>query len=191
MEVVVYLFAVALVLGIAFLVFRVVVRRDYQRKGRLTLLSSCLELLVWGLFMGFPSVYNPPGWAAFWSSEVPVTASVRIAGITCITLGLVSAFGTMIWFGIRRAFGLEVNKLIQSGPYRLSRNPQVVAGWLLVIGTILLWPSWYALGWAMMYGGVAHMMVVTEEEHLREAFEEEYVKYCERVPRYLRFWPRS
>ncbi len=186
MEIDVYFMAAVLLLGSALVVFRVVVRRDYQRKGRLTLLSSFLELLVWGLFFGFPSLYNPHGWAVFWSSEVPVPTPFRIAGITCITAGLVSAFGTMIWFGTRRAFGLAVNKLIQSGPYRLSRNPQVVAGSLLVIGTILLWPSWYALGWAGLYGGVAHMMVVTEEEHLREVFEEEYEIYCERVPRYLR-----
>ena len=191
MEIVIYFIAAGLLLGIAFVVFRVFVRRDYQRKGRLTQLSSLLELFAWGLVMGFPSLYNPPGWAAFWSSDVPVTTPLRIAGITCITVGLVSAFGTMIWFGMRRAFGLEVNRLVQSGPYELSRNPQVVAGSLLIIGTIALWPSWYALGWAVLYGGVAHMMVVTEEEHLREVFEQEYIRYCERVPRYLGFRSRS
>lgn len=191
MEIVVYSIAACLLLAAACVVFRVFVRRDYQRKGRLTPLSSFLELLVWGLFMGFPYLYNPPGWAAFWTSELSVATPFRIAGMICIAMGLVSAFGTMVWFGLRRAFGLKVNKLIQSGPYRLSRNPQLVAGSLMVIGTILLWPSWYALGWAVLYGGVAHVMVTTEEEHLRNVFEEEYEKYCERVPRYLEFRPMS
>jgi protein-S-isoprenylcysteine O-methyltransferase Ste14 len=141
--------------------------------------------------MGFPYLYNPPGWAAFWSSKVFVTTPFRITGIICIAVGLASAFGTMFWFGLRRAFGLGVNKLIRSGPYRLSRNPQLVAGSLLIIGTILLWPSWCALGWAALYGGVAHMMVMTEEEHLRNVYGEEYVIYCEQVPRYLGFRSKS
>jgi protein-S-isoprenylcysteine O-methyltransferase Ste14 len=32
---------------------------------------------------------------------------------------------------------------------------------------------------------VGHLMVMTEEEHLREVYGEEYERYCERVPRYL------
>jgi protein-S-isoprenylcysteine O-methyltransferase Ste14 len=191
MEIIVYFIAAFLLLGAAFVVFRVFVRRDYQRKGQLTPLSGFLELLVWGLFMGFPYLYNPSGWTAFWSPDVPVTTPLRITGIICITVGLASAFGTMLWFGLRPAFGWEVNKLIQTGPYRLTRNPQLVAGSLLIIGTILLWPSWYALGWAVLYGAVAHIMVITEEEHLRKVFSEEYVIYCEQVPRYFRFRSRS
>ena len=30
-----------------------------------------------------------------------------------------------------------------------------------------------------------HLMIVTEEEHLSAVFGEEYLGYCERVPRYL------
>ena len=74
---------------------------------------------------------------------------------------------------------------MQSGPYRITRNPQIVGGSLLVIGTTLLWPSWYALGWIALYGVVAHLMVITEEENLHRVFGEEYAQYCERVPRYL------
>jgi protein-S-isoprenylcysteine O-methyltransferase Ste14 len=56
---------------------------------------------------------------------------------------------------------------------------------LLVIGAVVLWPSCYALGWVVLYGIVAHMMVLTEEDHLRDVFGEEYERYCGRVPRYL------
>lgn len=40
--------AVLLVVG-ALVVFRICVRRDYRRKGRLTPFSGFLELLIWGL----------------------------------------------------------------------------------------------------------------------------------------------
>jgi protein-S-isoprenylcysteine O-methyltransferase Ste14 len=181
----VYIVSAFLLIVAAFAVFRVVVRRDYRQKGRLTPLSGFLELLIWGLYMGFPYLYNPPQWVWFWSGDVPVGTPLRVSGMVCIGAGFVLAFGTMAWFGMRRAFGLEVNALIQTGPYRLTRNPQIIAGVLLVFGTAVLWPSWYAVGWVVLYAFVAHPMVLTEEEHLRVVFGEEYARYCERVPRYL------
>jgi protein-S-isoprenylcysteine O-methyltransferase Ste14 len=184
-RVVVYFTSVFLLIFIAFAIFRVFVRRDYQRKGRLTLASSILQVLVWGLYMSFPYVYNPAEWVRFWSRDVPVGAPVRGAGLICIAVGLASAFGTMIWFGLRRAIGLQADGLIQRGPYRVTRNPQLVGGGMLVIGTVVLWPSWYALGWAVLYGVVGHLMVMTEEGHLGEVYGEEYERYCEQVPRYL------
>jgi protein-S-isoprenylcysteine O-methyltransferase Ste14 len=135
--------------------------------------------------MSFPYLYNPPEWAWFWSQDVPVGAPLRTIGMLCIVVGLVSAFGTMLWFGLRRAFGLGVDRLVQTGPYRLTRNPQLVGGSLLAIGSFALWPSWYGLGWVALYGFVAHLMVLTEEEHLRDVYGEDYVRYCERVPRYI------
>ena len=180
-----YAISFFLLILIAFVIFRFVVRRDYQRKGRLTLVSGFLELLIWGLYLSFPYLYNPPEWVYFWSRDVSVSPPVRAIGLICTGVGLVIAFGTMFWFGLRRALGLQVNELIIRGPYRISRNPQLVGGILLVIGTAVLWPSWYALGWAALYGVVGHLMVVTEEEHLRDVYGDDYERYCERVPRYL------
>lgn len=55
----------------------------------------------------------------------------------------------------------------------------------MVLGIALRWPSWYALGWMLLFVAMIHMMVITEEEHLRDVFGEEYVRYCKKVPRYL------
>ena len=184
MRLVGYLVSVLLLVVATWIVFRVVVRRDYQRKGRLTLLSGFLELVVWGLYMGFPYLYNPPQWAWFWQ-DAAVGASLRIVGVICIVCGLVLAFGTMLWFGLGRAFGRRVDGLVQAGPYRFTRNPQLVAGSLLMVGSVVLWPSWYALGWAALYAFVAHTMVLMEEEHLGNVYGQEYARYCARVPRYL------
>jgi protein-S-isoprenylcysteine O-methyltransferase Ste14 len=54
-----------------------------------------------------------------------------------------------------------------------------------VIGIALLWPSWYALGWVALGAVIAHMMVLTEEEHLRRTLGESYLAYCQNVPRYV------
>ncbi len=59
------------------------------------------------------------------------------------------------------------------------------------MGFALLWPSWYAVGWVILYAVIAYTMVLTEEEYLRRAFGAEYERYCRRVPRYLGFPRRS
>ena len=186
MPLTVYLISAFLLLVAAFVVFRVLCQRDYQRRGRLGPFPAFLELLIWALYIGFPYIYNPPDWPSFWALDAHSSA-LRVIGFVCITVGLALAFITMFWFGLRRAFGLQVNELIQAGPYRLTRNPQIVGGSLLVIGSSVQWPSWYALGWAILYGAIAHMMILTEEEHLLDVYGEEYERYCERVPRYLGF----
>jgi protein-S-isoprenylcysteine O-methyltransferase Ste14 len=56
---------------------------------------------------------------------------------------------------------------------------------LIVIGYALLWPTWHSLGWVLLYALIAHVMVITEEEHLRGVHGEAYLRYCQRVPRYF------
>jgi protein-S-isoprenylcysteine O-methyltransferase Ste14 len=173
----------------AYVVFRWIVRRDYLGKGRLTLGASILQLLVFFAVMCFPYLYNPPEWGCFWVLD-DLEKPHRVVGFILICLGFVSAFGAMFWFGLRRAFGLEVSGLIRHGPYRYTRNPQVIGGSLLIIGPAVQWPSWYSLGWLVLFGVICHMMVLTEEEYLRAKFGEEYRRYCQEVPRYLFNWER-
>jgi quinol-cytochrome oxidoreductase complex cytochrome b subunit len=66
-----------------------------------------------------------------------------------------------------------------------QQKGQFVGGALLVAGSAMLWPSWYALGWVVLYAVVAHTMVLTEEEHLGKVYSEEYLRYCKRTPRYI------
>ena len=84
-----------------------------------------------------------------------------------------------------KAFGVIVEDITTQGPYKISRNPQILGGYLMVIGTVMQWPSLNAVVWLVMYGLIAHWMVITEEEHLYRIFGEEYQKYCSEVPRYL------
>jgi protein-S-isoprenylcysteine O-methyltransferase Ste14 len=175
--------ALALVVG-AFLVFRILVRRDYQWIGHLSPLFSFLELLVWGLYFAFPYIYNPPDWPWFWKPDSRSSAPFLI-GLVWIALGITLAFGTMFWFGVLRAFGLQADELIQTGPYSVSRNPQILGGALIVVGSAVQWLSWYALGWILVYAAITHMMVLTEEEHLLALLGADYESYCNRVPRYL------
>jgi protein-S-isoprenylcysteine O-methyltransferase Ste14 len=182
----IYLISACLLLVSAFVVFRVLVRRDYQRRGRLTLFSTVLETAIFFLLGTFTWIDLPSDWP-----PSHVNPFLRVIGLICIAVGLTMALIAMARFGLCRSLGREVNVLKQSGLYSLTRNPQIVAFALAMIGYALLWPSWHTLGWVLLYAAMAHMMALAEEEHLLNIHGEEYVQYCARVPRYLGFRRRS
>ena len=88
-------------------------------------------------------------------------------------------------FGLLRTVGRRVDVLKQTGPYGMTRNPQIVACAVAVFGGVLIWPAWHTLGWVVIFAIIAHLMVLTEAAHLRAVFGEEYRRDCARVPRYL------
>lgn len=180
-----YFILAPLLLLFAYVVFRRVVRVDYEARGRLGLVASLLQLLVLFGYFCFPYLYNPPGWDLFWRLDLSTRPALQVTGLVLICLGFIVAFGTMFWFGITRAFGLRVEGITNKGPYRLSRNPQVVGGYLLVLGVFVQWPSFYALGWVFMYALIMHWMILSEEEHLLRLFGPAYEAYCSQTPRYL------
>lgn len=185
MKVAAYFLLALLLLSLAYAVFWRIIRNDYRLRGRLSPFASLLQLLVFLSYFFFPYLYNPPGWELFWRPGVSISPALHVIGLTLICLGFVVAFGTMFWFGLKKAFGVAVDGITKQGPYRVSRNPQVLGGYLLVLGVFIQWPSLYALGWVLMYVVIMHWMVMTEEEHLLRVFGQEYVDYCAQTPRYL------
>lgn len=180
-----------LLLSAAYFVFHVIVRREYHQHGQLTWFISILQLLVFAGVMSFPYLFNPPMWALPWLLAGPTSQVQQLTGLLIIISGFVYAFGTMGWFGLRRAFGFETQRLITTGPYRLTRNPQILGGYLLVIGVTVQWPSWYSVTWVAMYGLIGHWMILTEEENLQKVLSETYKSYCGQTPRYLNLLRRK
>lgn len=186
MEAAIYLSSAFLLLLFAYMVFRRVVRRDYRRRGRLGPMASMAQLLVFLGYFTFPYVFSPPNWPWFWEMKGPTSQPLQIVGLALTLLGMIAAFGTMAWFGLAKALGVQVEGITRTGPYRFSRNPQIVGGYCLVLGVFLQWPSLPMAGWALMYAFIGHWMITTEEEHLSRVFGDEYEAYCSEVPRYLR-----
>jgi protein-S-isoprenylcysteine O-methyltransferase Ste14 len=180
-----YLAAACLLLLTAWVVFRMLVRRSYRERGRLTPLVGFLELLVWLLYVAFPTLYNPIDWWLVWFADPPVGPVLTLIGSALVIVGMGSAVAAMLSLGMGVVMGQQSGGLKQTGWYGLSRNPQIVGLGLAVTGVALLWPSWYALGWVVLGAAIAHMMVLTEEEHLRRTLGESYQAYCQRTPRYV------
>jgi len=185
LQAVIYLISAALLLILAYFVFNHIVPRDYLQKGRLGRLTAILQLIIFVGFFCFPYLYLPVQWAWDW---MPNGTWNRLTAVVLVCLGMILAFETMIWFGMLRAFGLKVEGLVRNGPYRYSRNPQMVGGWVMVVGVFVYQPSLYSLGWLVIWAIIGYWMVTNEEIHLHRQFGEEFECYCATMPRYFFRW---
>jgi len=125
----------------AWIIFRRIVRRAYKQNGRLTSHSIFLQLLIWGLLFAFPYIYNLIEWAWSQSELSHAFPILGIIGWACVWIGVAVVVGAMFWLGLTRTFGQKGRKLETSGPYSVTRNPQIAGGAIIIIGCVLLWPS--------------------------------------------------
>ena len=175
-----YLLSLPLLVGVSLLILMGFVRRDYLRRGNLSIPSALLQALIFFAFGGYPSLYLPGDWPV---SQVNLV--LRVIGLPSLTIGLLIMFIGIYRLGFLRSMGLLTGDLKETSYYRATRNPQVLGCVLYVIGFIILWPSWFALGLGLSLLAILHVMVLTEEEHLHNAYGQAYKQYCNKVPRYL------
>lgn len=153
---------------------------DYRQHGHLTHLSALLEVLIFtlhgfasSLFLDFHPRHYHVASPRFW------VAIALIAG------GLGVLLPAMFRLSWKKSVGRDFSGLRTSGLYGYTRNPQIVAYGLAIFGCALLWLKWSGVVWVAVYGAIGHMMVLTEEAHLRRVYGEAYEAYCRRVPRYM------
>ncbi len=180
-----YLYLILNAAGIllGYIVFRVFVRRDYETKGKLSTLSSALEILIFAVLANLSYTFIPAKWPGL--PSLPTNSLLLVLGFGLMAAGLIFTLWSMSGLGFKKSVGQDAEGLDRSGFYHHVRNPQICAYTLIVIGVAVLWPSLYALGWVLVFFTVAHMMIITEEEHLERLFGDAFTDYCNEVPRYL------
>ena len=178
-----YFLLSSLTILLAYLVFRVFVRRDYERKKKLSALSTLLECLVFAAHANLSYAFLPAKWPAL--PAFPENDIQTAVGLGLVGTGTVFTIWAMSKLGLQKALGQKVDGLYQMSFYKYTRNPQIVAYGLIMLGSAIIWASLYSLGWVLIYCAIAHMMVITEEEHLRKIYGHDYEQYCRKVPRYI------
>jgi len=175
---------------ITLVVFRIFVRRDYLRRGSLSLFSTILEFLIFGAHANLPYLYLSTPWPGL--PPLPDNILQLVSGLAVSALGLLATLAIMTHLGFSTTLGDQPDQLRQTGPYRWSRNPQLLTYGVLLLGCVILYPSWQAVIWFTLYGAISHVMVLTEEEHLGNIFRDGYQNYCRQVPRYFGVsWDRN
>lgn len=115
---------------------------------------------------------------------------IRLFGLLPLTIGLPVILFCFVAF-IRRGHGTPApydppQELVVAGLYRYVRNPQYVGVVLVAIGEALLADSAILLGYAAILAIAYHLFVrYYEEPTLGRLFGENYVRYCDTVPRWF------
>lgn len=117
------------------------------------------------------------------------TAPIETGGLVLIASGVFLILWAMFMFIRARTAILPMrpaSRIVDTGPYRISRNPMYTGVSLAYLGVMLLL-NW---GWALvMFPGVLaalyRFVISREEAYLTAEFGEEYLSYCRRVRRWI------
>lgn len=128
---------------------------------------------------GWPRVNTRP----FFRSEAVAWVGVLfcLAGLSLLMWSLIS---------FRQSFRIGIDtehpdQLIADGVFAFSRNPIYVAFEMVLIGELLIFPSWISLIYLLAATALFHRQVLREEEYLKGHYGQAYEQYCRSVRRYL------
>jgi protein-S-isoprenylcysteine O-methyltransferase Ste14 len=106
-----------------------------------------------------------------------------IGGFMILIGGSFSYWGTRT-LSTHQSLGLK-GKLVTTGPYKFTRNPQYVGFILLYAGVILATSSFMALVTGTLVAVVFVILPFSEEPWLQQQYGKPYEEYCKRVPRFI------
>lgn len=158
------------------------VERDYEQEGRLSSVASGLAwaLYLTHLWLTISASLRP-------SKRLPVNREIATALGAVVAASGVGLFvaGVREFRSFEQMSGLETGQLVKTGPYRYSRNPQIVRWLLALLGTVLAGRSVKALALVGFFFLVHRLYFPIEERHLERAFGEEYRRYRAKAHRFL------
>src|SRR6516162_4114053 len=126
-------------------------------------------------------------------SGAALTVGLVTVGWSLIAAGLGMVIWTVVLFdrvgkgtlGLGPVLGEPVN-LVVRGPYRHVRNPMISGVLCILLGEAAVTASgWLLLWFAAFFAVLATVILFWEEPHLVRRFGDEYITYCEHVPRWI------
>ncbi len=119
-----------------------------------------------------------------WMSLFGVFLVILGEGLRVWSVGIVGA--------ATRSRSTNAQRLVQEGPYALTRNPIYAGNLLLCLGLTSFLHSWAALLACLLYFIIVYLRIIRAEEHfLQKAFGATYDDYCRRVRPILPRWNAS
>ncbi|OMD37268.1 isoprenylcysteine carboxyl methyltransferase [Paenibacillus odorifer] len=115
---------------------------------------------------------------------------IHFFGVGVAALGCFIFIQAMIAMRTSWRVGIDkttVTKLITHGIYKFSRNAAFVGFDLMFLGLYLMYPNLLTLIIFLLNIVAIHLLILQEEQHLKSVFGAEYIKYCNRTPRYILF----
>ena len=88
--------------------------------------------------------------------------------------------------GHKKAHSRQGDRLVETGPYILTRNPMYLGSFLIGVGfALIVWPWWSWPIFAVFFYMRFIIQIMREEKHLAQLFPKEFPAYCQNAPRLL------
>ncbi len=159
------------------------IKKTYDRKGVFTNRLLYSWYAMWGLH------HFPLALAALlgiWLMPVNEAAALAAGALIFIVGVILLPMGMVEFHSLRRSTGQDISKLITSGIYRWSRNPQFVGWFLMLLGISIAGRSGFALALTMVFAVILHLYTTRlAEPYLEHLYGEEYRRYMASAPRYI------
>lgn len=154
-------------------------RRDYESRGRL---STEVSTVGWILYIAHLLTTLGAAWRSTQSLPLRGKPSMFLGGSLAIFGSLFFAASVREFRSFGQMSGTETRNLVTSGPYRYSRNPQIVGWTLALFGASIVGRSSKALLLTVAFLLIHRLYFVAEEQHLERTFGEEYRRYRSKTP---------
>jgi protein-S-isoprenylcysteine O-methyltransferase Ste14 len=179
-EIWVFILIVLLVVANPFLLRAI--HSDYKTEAELSKKSVVFVYTFFGLFI--MTILN----AALYTRWVfaPKNPLYSALGIVFLSVAIILIIGAFIQFrSIKRVSGLQADKVISTGVYRLSRNPQYLAIFLFLAGFSLIHRSIIAFALIPIFILLVNTFIVPgEEKYLEKSLGSDFLEYKKRVRRW-------
>jgi protein-S-isoprenylcysteine O-methyltransferase Ste14 len=135
-----------------------------------------------------------PRWVIIGIGRIAAIAYVALTLFSPLRLGTVHAYigiaiyligYAVVMISLQNYRQTPTNKLVTSGLYRFSRNPQWLGLVGVFVGTALAIGGWLHFLLLFVLASAYHFQILLEEEICRSMYGVSYNDYMERIPRYL------
>jgi len=159
------------------------VKKTYVRNGMFT--NKLLQgwFTMWGTYI---SALVLSSWYGVWL--IPISRIVAlISGFALISGGVILlVIGIIEFRTLRRSCAQDTSKLITSGIYKWSRNPQFIGCLLYLVGIALAGRSMFAFALTAVASIIIYWYTVyLAEPYLERLYGEEYRLYKQRTSRWI------
>jgi protein-S-isoprenylcysteine O-methyltransferase Ste14 len=159
--------------------------------------SDCRERLMWIIWVPVVAAWitlPSLGTKEHWLIELPrwaehTTWVVSVRWCAAVIAAVCYLCTVVCWFAMGQSWSVGVlqkdHGLVTTGPFALSRHPIYSLSILMMICTVVVLPTLPMFLVAVLHVVLMHVKARAEEKHLMRHFGDEYIRYMNRVGRFL------
>ncbi len=157
-------------------------RREFAENGRLGVRTFLAAFLA---YVGHAAITLFAAWKSTWTIPIDTRVALSTGGLMAIAGASLYMAARIEFRSFRRTWGLDSDRLVTTGIYRFSRNPQTLGAVLFLAGASLAGRSAVAVLLVTLLWGASLIWLPVEENALEHLFGDKYRRYRDAVPRYV------